>query len=215
MSLVSLLLLQHQDEVLVEAALHHHPVHGAGEIYVRRQKHDVLPDQGGDGLVGREEVIEDHVEIPALPGASGPRTGAGVGTERTLLLVEPLGGVMHLLQTARAHVLAREPDAVGHLLHRQVPHTSEGAPTAGTVLDLLLARGADDVPRVALVDDGREGVVETDRALEEHGEIGSGGAYHDSGVADDRSAGEGGRREEGVWGALRLLLLLLLCGGLC
>lgn len=42
-ALVLLLLLQDQHEVVVEAGLHHHPVHGARKVDVRRQEDDVLP----------------------------------------------------------------------------------------------------------------------------------------------------------------------------
>lgn len=41
-ALVFLLLLQHQHEVVAEAGLHHHPVHGARQVDVRRQEDDVL-----------------------------------------------------------------------------------------------------------------------------------------------------------------------------
>jgi len=37
-----LLLLQHEHEVEAVAALHHHPVHGARQVHVRRQEHNVL-----------------------------------------------------------------------------------------------------------------------------------------------------------------------------
>lgn len=42
MSIKFLLLLQHQHEVMVEAGLHHDPVHCAGQVDVRRQEHNVF-----------------------------------------------------------------------------------------------------------------------------------------------------------------------------
>lgn len=42
-ALVLLLLFQDQHEVVVEAGLHHHPVHSARQVDVRRQEDDVLP----------------------------------------------------------------------------------------------------------------------------------------------------------------------------
>ena len=42
---VLLLLLQNQHEVVAEARLHHHPVHGARQVDVSRQEDDVLPLQ--------------------------------------------------------------------------------------------------------------------------------------------------------------------------
>lgn len=51
-ALILLLLLQNQHEVVVEAGLHHDPVHGARQVDVRRQEDDVLP-------LRREETSED------------------------------------------------------------------------------------------------------------------------------------------------------------
>lgn len=82
--------------------------------------------------------------------------------------------MVHLLATTGRHVLARELDAVRYFLHGEVPDSAQRPPTARTALDLLFTRRADDVAGVALVDDGREGIVETHRAFEEHGQIGLG-----------------------------------------
>lgn len=55
-ALVLLLLFQNQHEVVVEAGLHHHPVHRAREVDVRRQEDDVLP------LVDRRSTAETEDE---------------------------------------------------------------------------------------------------------------------------------------------------------
>lgn len=57
-ALVSLLLLQHQHEVVLKAALHHHPVHRPGKVDVRRQEHNVLPVKHGDRLVSCLKVVQ-------------------------------------------------------------------------------------------------------------------------------------------------------------
>ena len=41
--LVLLLLLEHEHEVVSEAALHHHPVDRSGQVDVCSKEHDVLP----------------------------------------------------------------------------------------------------------------------------------------------------------------------------
>ena len=53
-SLVSLLFLQNQHEVVVETALHHHPVDGPGQVNVCRQEHNVFSAKCCNGLVSGE-----------------------------------------------------------------------------------------------------------------------------------------------------------------
>lgn len=166
MPFVPLLLLQDENEVLIEAALHHYPVHSPWEVDVGGQKDDILSHECCDGLVSGQEVVEDHIQVPPLPRARGAGAGAGIRPQRAELFVETLGGVVHLLPTTRPDILARELNAVRHFFHGEVTDASQGTPAAGTTLDFLLAECANDVARVALVDDWREGVIKTHRTLE-------------------------------------------------
>lgn len=56
---VLFLLLQNQHEVVVETGLHHNPVHGARQAYVRRQEDDVLPLRGQE-----KTTLIVHMETP-------------------------------------------------------------------------------------------------------------------------------------------------------
>lgn len=81
-----LLLLQHQHEVMAEAGLHHHPVDGAGQVYVGGEEHDVLSLQGCNAFMVHDEMRHDGVER-ALPFAAGARAWAQVRPELADLLV--------------------------------------------------------------------------------------------------------------------------------
>lgn len=69
-----------------EAGLHHHPVHGAREVYVRGKEHDILSLQGRDGLVLMHQVRHDRIQ-GALPLAGSAGARAGVRPELTELFV--------------------------------------------------------------------------------------------------------------------------------
>ena len=146
-----LLFLQHQHEVVVEATLHHHPVHRARQVNVRRQKHNVLASECGNCLVCGEQVVEDIVQR-SFPLARSSRTGAGVRSALTARLVDAFLRVQQSHGTAVAGILARELDGLGDLFHGQVPHGAETTPTAGAALHTLLARVTDEVPALTLVD---------------------------------------------------------------
>ena len=78
---------------------------------------------------------------------------------------------MHLFVAAGTDILARKSNAVRYFLHSEVTDAPERSTTARTVLHLLLAGGTYDMARVALIDDRREGVVETDWAFEQGGQV--------------------------------------------
>lgn len=164
-----LLLLQHQHEVVLEAALHHHPVHGPRQVDVRCQEHNVLPMEHGDRLVRRLEVVQHRLE-GTVPLARRARAGAGVGSIFAELLMGPLFGVQQANLAAKLDKLAWESDCFGDLLHRKVPHTAQPTPTAGTKIDLGSTVRADEVATVALVD-WREDIVKADRALKQASQI--------------------------------------------
>ena len=164
-SLVSLLFLQNQHEVVVETALHHHPVHCTGQVDVRGQKHNIFPAEGGDSLVGREEMVENVVQR-SFPFARGARTGAGVRSSLAARLVDAFLSMEETRWASIAGVLARELDRLGNFFHSQVSYGSETAAATGAALHTLLASVADEVSTFAL-EYRRENVVETDGALEE------------------------------------------------
>lgn len=111
-----LLLLQHQHEVVAEAALHHHPVDGAGQVNVGGEEHNVLALQCRDAFVMHNEVWHDRVE-GALPFAARPRTRTQVRSKLADLLVIGLFGVDQRGDATIARVLARELHVRCHLLH--------------------------------------------------------------------------------------------------
>lgn len=169
LSPVDLLFLQHQHEVVPEAALHHDPVHCARQVDVRGEEHDVLALQGGDGLVGLVEVSH-HLVQGAGPLAGGPGAGTQVGPVLTAVLVIRLlcMGQHHI--AAKHLVAAREGHCFGYFLHGQVPDVAQGTATGGTGRQFGAAVGTHQVAALAL-DDGRQDVVETHRTLEEGGQV--------------------------------------------
>jgi len=58
-AVVLLLLLQHEHEMVAKAGLHHHPVNGAGQVYVGGQEHDILALQRRDALVRHHQMLHD------------------------------------------------------------------------------------------------------------------------------------------------------------
>ena len=78
--------------MVAEAALHHDPVDGTGEVDVCGEEDDVFALQRRDRLVDLHQV-RHHLLQRSLPLAAGTRTGAGVGPELASLLVLRLLGV--------------------------------------------------------------------------------------------------------------------------
>ena len=134
-TIVFLLLLQNQHEVAVVAVLHHDPVHGTGEVYVRREKDYVFAVERGDCLVRHEKVVQHRVEL-SLPSAGSAGTRAGVGPVLAHFLVRALLLVAEPERAPRGGVLAGELDRLCHFLHCQVPHAPQGSPATGTALEL-------------------------------------------------------------------------------
>lgn len=124
MAVELLLLLQHQHEMVPEAALHHHPVDSAGQIDVRRQEHNIFALQRGYALVRHHQVGHDQLEC-TLPFARGARTGTQVRPELAGLFVVCLFCVNERGGASVAAVLARELDVRGDLLHGQVPDVAQ------------------------------------------------------------------------------------------
>jgi len=58
-SVVLLLLLQHEHKMVAEAGLHHYPIDGAGQVDVGGQEHDVLALQRCDALVRHHQMLHD------------------------------------------------------------------------------------------------------------------------------------------------------------
>jgi hypothetical protein len=83
---------KHSHEIVSEAALHHDPVYGTGQIDVSGQEDDVLSLEGGDTLVHLHQV-RHHLLERSLPLATGTGTGTRVRTELADLLVVQLLGV--------------------------------------------------------------------------------------------------------------------------
>lgn len=106
---VLLLLLQDQHEVEAEAGLHHHPVHSPGQVDVCGEEDDVLPLQGGDGLVLVHQVGHHGVQR-ALPLAGRAGARAGVRPELTELFVICLFRVWQSYFTPGRGVFTREKD---------------------------------------------------------------------------------------------------------
>ena len=137
-------------EMMSEAALHHDPVDGAGQVDVRGQEDDVLPLQRGDALVVGHEVGHDLLEGP-LPLAGGARAGTGVRPELAGLFVVGLLGVKEGEGAAVALVPAGEHHGRRHLLHRQVADVgAQLAAAGGAARQLGSAVGAHKVAGVAL-----------------------------------------------------------------
>lgn len=121
MTIALLLLLEHEHEVVAEAALHHHPVHSAGQIDLRRQKDDILAVQRGDVLM-RVLQVNHHLVQLALPRARRAGARAAVRAEFADLLVLRFLVQAERHATAGRLVLAREHQVVSDLLHRQIPY---------------------------------------------------------------------------------------------
>ncbi len=105
---------------MVETALHHDPVDGAGQVDVRRQEDDVLALQRGYGLVNLHQVRHDLLEA-ALPFATGSRAGARIRSVLAGLLVVGLLRVEEGEGAAGGLISAGKHDRRRHLLHGQVP----------------------------------------------------------------------------------------------
>lgn len=106
-TIVLLLFLQDQHEVKAETGLHHHPVHGTREVNVCGKEDNVLPLQGGDGLVLVHQVGHDSIQ-GALPLAGSTRAGAGVRPELAQLLVVCFLCVGQSYFTPRRGIFTRE-----------------------------------------------------------------------------------------------------------
>lgn len=96
--------------------------------------------------------------------------------------------------------LAGERQCGGHLFHGQVPDTRGQRASAGrTAAELLAARVADQVTRLAL-QDGRQDVVEAYRALEQRRELGCLSGQTGRGQGHRGGWGAGHRRRHGAHG---------------
>lgn len=176
MPVILLLLLQDQHEVEAEAGLHHHPVHRPGEVDVRGEEHDVLPLQGGDGLVLMHQVGHHGIQ-GALPLTGRAGAGAGVRPELAELLVVCFFRVGQSDLTPGRGVFTREKYRIGHFLHRQVANGSQGAPAGWTTRELWATVATDKMAALTLKN-GWQHIVKADRTLKETGQVivGRGGA---------------------------------------
>lgn len=156
-----------------KAGLHHHPVHSARQVDVCGQENDVLPLEGGDGLVLMHQMGHDRIQR-ALPLAGSTGARAGVRPELTQLFVVCFFCVGQSYFTSRRGIFTREQYGIGHFLHRQVANGSQRAPAGRTACELWATVATNKMATLALKN-GWQHIVKADRTLKQTGQVIVGG----------------------------------------